>query len=126
KDYLAENPEASLADIGFTASSGRSEFNHRAAIACPSREALDKALSQLATGAVSPTVKRGQVKGIARPKIAMLFTGQGAQYVQMGRELYLTEPLFREVIDECDEILRTGLSESLLSILYPTNEADAE
>ncbi|QDU54007.1 type I polyketide synthase [Aeoliella mucimassa] len=124
--YLGEHPEATLADVCFTANTGRADFNHRAAIASDSRESLEKALATLAAGKASPTVKRGQVKGIARPKVAFLFTGQGSQYAQMGRELYRTEPVFRDAIDQCDEILRVGLSESLLSILFPTDNDDAE
>ena len=124
--YLGEHPEVALIDVCFTANTGRADFNHRAAIACDSRESLEKALATLAAGKASPTVKRGQVKGIARPKVAFLFTGQGSQYAQMGRELYRNEPVFREAIDQCDEILRTGLSESLLSLLFPTDAEDAE
>lgn len=125
-DYVEAHPDATLVDIAFTENTGRSEFNHRAAMVADSREALEKCLSTLASGKASPTIKRGQVKGLARPKVAMLFTGQGSQYPHMGRGLYETEPLFRQVIDECDEILRTGLSESLVDILFPTHESDAE
>ena len=44
----------------------------------------------------------------------------------MGRQLYDTLPTFRKVIDQCDEVLRSYLDRSLLSILYPENSADAE
>ncbi|WP_425395471.1 SDR family NAD(P)-dependent oxidoreductase [Aeoliella sp.] len=125
-EYMSDHPDAKLGELCYSANTGRSDFNFRAAVACDSRESLDKALATLAAGKASPTVKRGQVKGIARPKVAMLFTGQGSQYPQMGLELYQTEPVFREAIDQCDEILRTGLSESLLTVLFPDNEADAE
>ncbi|MCO6042585.1 SDR family NAD(P)-dependent oxidoreductase [Aeoliella sp. ICT_H6.2] len=124
--YMNERPEVELDDLCYSANTGRSDFNYRAAVACDSRESLGKALTTLAAGKASPTVKRGQIKGITRPKIAMLFTGQGSQYPQMGLELYQTEPLFREIIDQCDEILRTGLSESLLTVLFPENDRDAE
>lgn len=125
-EFLSDHPNVALADLCFSANTGRADFNHRAAIASESRASLLKALNTLATSKASPTVKRGQVKGIARPKVAMLFTGQGSQYPQMGRKLYQTEPVFRQAIDECDDILRAGLSESLLTILFPSNEQDAE
>jgi acyl transferase domain-containing protein len=62
---------------------------------------------------------RGGGEVQARPRIAFLFTGQGSQYVGMGQELYHTEPIFRQALDRCDEILRPYLEKPLLSVLYP-------
>ncbi len=124
-EFLTTHPNEKLVDVCYSANTARADFNFRAAITADSREAFLKSLSTLAAGKASPTVKRGQVKGIARPKVAMLFTGQGSQYPQMGRALYQTEPEFRLAIDQCDEILRAGLPESLLTILFPTNDEDS-
>jgi myxalamid-type polyketide synthase MxaB len=54
-----------------------------------------------------------------RPKVAFLFTGQGAQYVEMGRQLYQTEPIFRAALDQCAELLAPHLEHPLLHVLYP-------
>jgi malonyl CoA-acyl carrier protein transacylase len=48
-----------------------------------------------------------------------MFSGQGAQYVNMGLELYRTESIFREEVDRCSEILKPHLSLDLRDILYP-------
>ena len=36
-------------------------------------------------------------------KLAILFAGQGAQHAGMGKDLYESEPLFRQVMDQADE-----------------------
>jgi acyl transferase domain-containing protein len=58
-----------------------------------------------------------------RPKIAMLFTGQGSQYAGMGRELFETHRGFRRRLEHCEEILRGTLECPLLEVLYPPEQA---
>jgi len=51
-----------------------------------------------------------------------MFSGQGAQYVNMARELYETEPVVREQVDVCSESLKSHLGLDLRAILYPPEE----
>ncbi len=86
--FLASHLEVNLADICFTANTGRSHFEYRTAIVASS-------IGYLATQ-LENNVK---TKVISKPRIAFVFTGQGSQYVGMGKELYETQPIFRASID---------------------------
>jgi acyl transferase domain-containing protein len=119
--YLKLHPEASLADVCYTANTGRSHFNHRLAVVGESTVQLQEALSAFADSREIDTLVNDQVSK-KRQKIAFLFTGQGSQYVGMGRQLYEIAPVFRAALDRCDEILRPYLGQSLLSILAPEDE----
>ncbi|MEH2211072.1 beta-ketoacyl synthase N-terminal-like domain-containing protein [Nostoc sp.] len=120
--FLEQHPAVSLADVCFTANTGRSHFAHRLAIATASTGQLHKQLGAFATGGQTSGLFSGQVQSRNHPKIAFLFTGQGSQYPSMGRRLYETQPTFRQALERCDELLRPYLQQPLLSLLYPTSE----
>ena len=56
----------------------------------------------------------------ARPA-ALLIPGLGNQHPGMGRGLYETEPVFRETIDRCAEVLRPLIGLDLRTVLYPAD-----
>src|SRR6185436_16829999 len=62
----------------------------------------------------------------SEPAIVFMFPGQGAQYVNMGLELYHAEPVFREQVDLCSKLLEPILGLDLRSILYPSEEKKDE
>jgi len=117
-DFLAAHPETALADVCFTANTGRSHFDHRLAVVAESTAQLQGVLLAFADGRETTGLVSGEVQSKKRQKIAFLFTGQGSQYVGMGRQLYETQPIFRQTIDRCGEILRSYLEQPLLSVFY--------
>lgn len=55
-------------------------------------------------------------------KVALIFPGQGAQIVGMGKDFYDAYPLAREVFQEADEILQRSLSKLIFT--GPIDELD--
>jgi acyl transferase domain-containing protein len=51
-------------------------------------------------------------------KMIWMFAGQGAQYYQMGRELYAGEPVFRQFMKRADHLVQELINESLVEVIY--------
>ncbi|MFI6901256.1 SDR family NAD(P)-dependent oxidoreductase [Nonomuraea sp. NPDC050394] len=105
--------ETDLADVAHTLRAGRRRYAHRAAVVAGDTADAITALS----------TPRRLVKGKAgTPKVAWLFSGQGAQYAGMGAGLYDTQPVFAAAVDECATILRDELGLDLRTLLFPAEE----
>ena len=113
-EHLRAHPTLSPADVAYTTHVGRHAFAYRRAIVFRSgEEAADRLQPadgrQVATGVV----------GSRSTPVSFMFSGQGAQYVNMGREIYETEITFRQIVDDCAERLREPLGLDLRTVLYP-------
>jgi phthiocerol/phenolphthiocerol synthesis type-I polyketide synthase E len=132
-DHLETHPQQSLADVANTLLLGRKRFNCRAAALARTREeaiatlrsATDPWFSQ---GIVlsAQTNSPGHITTAGQPGIAFMFPGQGSQYVDMGRALYESAPVFRQLLDECCEQLKPVLGVDLRAVIYPIPTAQAE
>lgn len=124
-DYLTGEAAGNIGDICYTANARRSAFAHRLALVSDSRQDAARKLHTFAAGHDSREVITDRCERGFEPKIAFLFSGQGSQYVGMGRELYHAHPVFRQTLEACDAALRTELEGSLIDIVYGPH-ADAE
>jgi myxalamid-type polyketide synthase MxaB len=122
--YLQTQAISSLTDICATANTRRTTFTHRLAVTATDKEALREQLTAFVADEKS-NVLRTSAHDIDQPKIAFLFTGQGSQMAGMGRELYETQPTFRQALERCDELLREELEHSLLDVMYPDHASSA-
>jgi acyl transferase domain-containing protein len=116
--HLNERGELSLTDVCFTSNVGRAQLAHRAAMIVGTVGELQEELRALADGTPASRTVSGHLQSPEPPAVAFLFTGQGSQYAEMGRQLYDTQPVFRRALDECAEILRPSLAEPLHSVLW--------
>ena len=104
-----------LPDMAWTAGVGRSHFSHRAAVVFSDRASLRESLEVVAGG-------EDQQPSTAATKLAFAYTGQASQWVGMGRALYDREPIFRAVLDRCDEVLQQERGASLLDVMFGSEE----
>ncbi len=118
--HLRAHPEASLADVGHTLGVGRNHFEERLAVVGSTHDDLASSLEAFAQGQKRTGLNTSRAAVASGSKLGFLFTGQGSQFVGMGRALYETYTPFREAIDRCSAILKTSVAPSLLETLYPT------
>jgi acyl transferase domain-containing protein len=118
-EYLRLHPELSLADAAYTLQTGRRAFRHRRVWVSRTTEETVELLGQKKSTKMLSSDTQNR-KG----SVAFLFPGQGAQQVDMGRELYETHPIFRAQVDLCCERLAPELGLDLRDVLYPADNAD--
>ena len=119
--FLSET-DVPLADIGYTANTGRNHFPYRLACSATSCDDMQTYLAAYHEESGKQGVRQGYAPAYQRsPKIAFLFTGQGSQYRGMGRQLYESQPLFRQILEQCDTYLKP-FDVPLCSILYPVEK----
>ncbi|PLB45025.1 putative polyketide synthase [Aspergillus steynii IBT 23096] len=90
-----------LVDLAFTLLSRRSTLSKTVYFVASSAEETKSHLGQIATGEIQPVSS----SPATTTTMLWIFTGQGAQWPQMGRQLLDCCPLFSAVIHECDRAL---------------------
>ena len=112
-EYLKEHPQADLADVAYTLLVGRKKFSHRRTLVCRDVDDALRALESLDHGRIHTSSLERDAE-----IVAFMFPGQGSQHVNMARELYESEPAFREEVDRCAELLGPHLGLDLRGALY--------
>ena len=107
--WLPQSPDT-LAAICHTANAGRIHGAYRVAVT--GTTAADMAAALATTSPVTdPSIANA-------PAVVFLFTGQGAQSVGMGRQLYETQPVFQAEVDRCADLLAPYLDVPLIDVLF--------
>ncbi|MFO0688071.1 MAG: beta-ketoacyl synthase N-terminal-like domain-containing protein [Myxococcota bacterium] len=116
--HLAAHPELDLRDLAYTLSRRRSLRAHRMAVVASSVDEAREALELHLAGEVSPAVRLGSVgAGTSGRGLVMVFPGQGSQWLGMGRQLLVAQPVFSQVVDGLDAAYRAHVEWSLRAVL---------
>ena len=114
--------DATLSDMVWTASVGRSHFSHRAALIFSGVEQLRRELSTLADAELSTLADADEASDEETPraatKVAFAYAGSERMWVGMGEALYRSEPVAQAVLDKCDDLIRQERGTSLLDVMF--------
>ncbi|WP_216215935.1 type I polyketide synthase [Amycolatopsis aidingensis] len=121
REFLAREPRAGQHDIGFSLATTRSAFDRRAAVVAADIEGFTDGLRALAEGGQ----ERGLVTGRPRAgELAMVFSGQGAQRPDMGRQLHAAFPAFAAEFDAVCAHADGWLEQPLREVLWGSDTGD--
>jgi acyl transferase domain-containing protein/acyl carrier protein len=114
--YFKTHGRIDLADVAYTLQKGRKAFKYRKTCVCATVDEAADILADPGSGKIYTAIKRDEQK---EPPVIFMFPGQGAQYVNMARDLYEGEKGFQQEMDRCLEILKPLLGIDVREILYP-------
>jgi acyl transferase domain-containing protein/acyl carrier protein len=117
KEYLLHQSCESFSDVAYVLKTGRPYFNKRLFLVA------DSAIN--AKEILSNKDSKFYLEGDFNPEktlpLYFLFPGQGAQYIQMGKGLYESEPFFQQEINMAAKLLH-NYNIDLLELIFPTGE----
>ena len=124
EQFFNEKPDLDLAEVCYSASTGRAHFEHRLTVLAADLPEARERLGQFQRGEKHRRIRSRRTISSASPGVVFMFTGQGSQYVGMGHELFETQPVFRRELERCAEILRPLLDRPLLELFFGEKEVD--
>src|SRR5690606_10847954 len=111
---LNNNPSMPLADVAYSLHMTRDNFSQRCFLLSESNSYASQNLLE----DDSKVIKNNVLKLIPN-ELAFLYTGQGSQYIDMGKALYENERVYKEAIDVCAELLMEDLELDIREVIFP-------
>lgn len=109
-----EISQNSFTEFAFTLQNGRTHWDTRLSIVASNFQEAKKGLEAFIADS-KDAAYQVTVEDSGQKDTAFLFTGQGAQYHGMCKDLYETEAVFRQAVDQCalflDKVLPTPIKE---------------
>jgi acyl transferase domain-containing protein len=119
--HIRSHPRLAAADVAHTLRSGRKAFLYRRAVVADS---IDDACDAL-EARIDGRLLTGHPENLVGRPVAFMFTGFGDQYPGMARQLYETEPVFRDALDRCAELSAPHLGTDLRPVIFDKPEPAA-
>ncbi|MCJ1310689.1 hypothetical protein MMC25_004355 [Agyrium rufum] len=117
--YISENPDVDLADLAYTTTARRLQYNYRAAAAITSVGDLKSKLVEALDDKFSPVSS-------TQPKVAFVYTGQGSFYPALGRRLFRESPRFKHMLSHLNSlVVAQGLPSFMIAVTGATDEKQA-
>ncbi|MFD4763039.1 SDR family NAD(P)-dependent oxidoreductase [Streptomyces sp. NPDC058439] len=122
RDRVASDADLRPVDVGWSAATSRTEFEHRALVVAADRDGLVGALDALAreeegSGPVTGTARQGA------GRVVFVFPGQGTQWAGMAVDLLDTSPVFAERLRACAAALSEFVDWDLADVLRRSPDA---
>jgi len=124
-ESLLQKERSFLPEICKRTATGRQHFEQRLALSGKTPESLLQGIAAFLEGKSDAGFAVGRIPSKSQ-KVVFLFTGQGSQYIRMGRMLYESEPVFRASMDRCAKIADPLLKIPLLEVVYPDTDQNTE
>jgi acyl transferase domain-containing protein/thioesterase domain-containing protein/acyl carrier protein len=112
--HLAANPGLDLGDVAYTLQIGRQAMKHRRRVVAGNASEAATLLEEM----TSPRIFSNAAPAEGRD-VVFMFPGGGSQYPDMGLDLYRSEAVFRDAVDECLEMLEVHNQLDIRKWLYP-------
>ena len=113
--YLKNN-NINTIHAAYTLTLGRKHFNERRIVVGKDRLEIAAAMEQLDPKKI---LEASQVEDNENVNIVFMFSGQGSQYVNMGKDLYENEKVFKVTFDYCNEYLYKLIGVDFRKIVFP-------
>lgn len=117
--FLEQHPATQISNVAYTLDVGRQRMAKRGFVVAQNGK---EAIAALRSRAL---FRKGEPLSGA-PSVVFLFPGQGSQHIEMGRDLYEKEAVFRERFDACAAVLRAEMDIDLKGLLFPPAERAGE
>jgi amino acid adenylation domain-containing protein len=118
-ERLRKEPDINLADLAYTLQVGRSDLSLRSSVVVNDREDAIRKLEKLASSKIKAEPADESIP------VIFMFPGQGSQHVDMAKQLFEHEAVFRVHVEHCARALQPIIGFNICELLYPAEDRDA-